>query len=128
VPTVAVTSQLSEAVYFVSIIGLSVLLARPVYLVLSASQERAAQEVAFGLEATIDSMSPGTTFVTSLESYPGVQLSVTLAGTTVAASFGNATATAQVRWELPHVTLYPGEAYAFTLNGGEVAVAQARNG
>jgi hypothetical protein len=128
VPTVAVSSQLSEAVYFVSVIGLAVLLARPVYLVYSASQERSAQVVASGLEAMVDSMSSGTTVVTSLESYPGVQLSVALAGTTVAASFGNATATAQVRWELQRATLSPGEAYNFTLKGGVVAVAQARDG
>jgi hypothetical protein len=128
VPTVAVSSQLSEAVYFVSIIGLAVLLARPVYLVYSGSQERAAQVVVSGLEVMIDSMTPGTTLVTSLEGYPGVRLSVELSGTTVAASFGNATATAQVRWELQRATLYPGGSYNFTLQGGEVAVAQARNG
>ena len=127
-PTVAVSSQLSQAVYFVSIIGLGVLLARPVYLVYSASQERSAEAVASGLGAMIDSMSPGTTVVTSLESYPGVQLSVALAGTTIAASFGNATATAQVRWELPRAALSAGEAYEFTLQGGEVGVAQARDG
>ena len=63
----------------------------------------------------IDSMSPGTTVVTSLESYPGVQLSVALRGKTVAASFGNATATAQVRWELPHDDPDPGSDYSFTL-------------
>jgi len=127
-PAVAVSSQLSQSVYFISIVGLSVLLARPVYLVYSASQERSAQVVASGLEAMIDSMSPGTTVVTSLESYPGVLLSVSLSGTTVAASFGDATATAQVRWELTHATLSPGAAYNFTLNGGDVVVAQARHG
>lgn len=87
-PTVAVTSQLSQAIYFASIIGLAVLLARPVYLVYSASQERSAQAVASGLQAMIDSMSSGTTVVSGLESYPGVQLSVALGGTTIAASFG----------------------------------------
>jgi hypothetical protein len=127
-PAVSVSSQLSEAVYFVSIIGLAILLARPVYLVYSGSQERSAQVVASGVEALVNSMSPGTTLVTSLESYPGVQLSVALSGTTVAASFGSATATAQVRWELPRATLSPGVTYSFTLNGGEVAVAQARDG
>jgi hypothetical protein len=127
-PAVTVSSQLSQAVYFVSIIGLSVLLARPVYLVYSASQERSAQVVASGLQTVIDSMSPGTTVVTSLEGYPGVQLSVALSGSTVSASFGSATATAQVRWELPKETLSPGTAYSFTLNGGEVAIAQARDG
>jgi hypothetical protein len=127
-PAISVSSQLSEAVYFVSIIGLSVLLARPVYLVYSGSQERSALVVASGLEAMIDSMSPGTTVVTSLESYPGVQLSVELSGTTVAASFGDATATAQVRWELTRATLSPGVTYSFTLNGGDVVVAKARNG
>jgi hypothetical protein len=127
-PAVSVSSPLSEAVYFVSIIGLSVRLARPVYLVYSGSQERSAQIVATGLEAMIDSMSPGTTLVTSLEGYPGVQLSVSLSGTTIAASFGDATATAQARWELTHAILSPGVMYSFTLNGGDVVVAQARDG
>ena len=127
-PAIAVSSQLSDAVYFVSIIGLSVMLARPVYLVYSASQERGAQAVASGLESMIDSMSPGTSIVTSLESYPGVQLSVALSGNTIAASFGNATTMAQVRWGLPHATLSPGEAYNFTLSGRDVVVEKARNG
>jgi len=128
VPTVSVSSQLSDAVYFVSIIGLSVMLARPVYLTYSASQERGAQAVASGVQAMIDSMSSGTTLVTSLESYPGVHLSVALSGTTVKVSFGNATATAPVRWALPHATLSPGEAYNFTLKGGEVVIEKARSG
>ena len=127
-PTIAVSSQLSQAVYFVSIVGLSLMLARPVYQVYSASQERGAQVVASGLGAMIDSMSPGTTVVTSLESYPGVRLSVALSGTTVSASLGNATASAHVRWGLPHVTLSAGQAYNFTLLGGEIAVAPARDG
>ena len=127
-PTASVSSQLSDAVYLVSIIGLSILLARPVYLVFSASQERGAEAVAAGLGGMIDSMSPGTTLVTRLESYPGVQLTVTLSGSTVAASFGKTTATSPVKWDLPHSTLSPGETYAFTLKGGEVSVAQARNG
>ena len=116
-PTSTVSSRLSDAVYLVSIIGLSILLARPVYLVLSASQERSAEVVATGLGSMIDSMSPGTSVVTSLESYPAVQLSVTLSGTTVAASFGKSTATAQVRWSLPQATLHPGETYRFHAEG-----------
>ena len=126
-PAISISSQLSEAVYFFAIIGLFILLARPVYLVYSGSQERSAQVVASGLEAMINSMSPGTTVVTSLEGYPGVQLSVALSGTTVAASFGSATATAQVRWELARATLSPGVTYSFTLDGG-VLVAQTRSG
>jgi hypothetical protein len=124
VPTVAVSSQISEAVYFVSIIGLFLLLARPVYLVYSASQERSAQVVADGLGTMIDSMSPGSSVVTSLESYPGVQLSVALSGTTVAATFGGSTATAQVEWDLPRATLSPGQVYNLTLSGGELVVAR----
>jgi hypothetical protein len=126
-PTVAVSSHLSQAVYLVSIIGLFVMLARPVHLVYSASQERSAQVVASGLEAMIDSMSPGTSVVTSLESYPGVQLSVTLSGTTVAVSYGGSTARANVIWHMPSATLTPGEAYNFTLNRGGLAVAPARD-
>jgi hypothetical protein len=128
VPTVAVSSQLSDAVYIVSIVGLSILLARPVYLVFTASQERGAEAVASGLGSMIDTMTPGTTLVTGLESYPGVQLSVTLSGTTVTASFGKATAAFQVKWEFAHATLSPGETYTFTLKGAEVLVAPTRNG
>jgi hypothetical protein len=109
-------------------VGLAILLARPVYLVFSASEERGAEAVASGLGAMIDSMSPGTTLVTKLESYPGVQLSVTLSGSTVGASFGRASATSQVRWELQQAALSPGWTYTFTLKGGEVLVAQARDG
>jgi hypothetical protein len=127
-PAVAVSSQLADAIYLVSIVGLSILLARPVYLVFAASQERGAEAVASGMGGMIDSMTPGTTFVTKVESYPGVQLSVALSGTTVEATFGKAAAASHVRWELPRATLYPGETYAFTLNGGEVSVAQARSG
>jgi hypothetical protein len=126
-PAVAVTSQLSQAIYFASIIGLAVLLSRPVYIVYSASQERSAQAVAYGLQEMVDSMSPGATVVSSLQSYPGVQLSVALGGETISASFGNTTATAQVRWVLQPATLRAGETYTFTLNGGQVAVAQARD-
>lgn len=98
------------------------------YQVLSASQERSAEVVASGLGSVIDSMTPGTSIVASLQSYPAVQLSVTLSGTTVEASFGKSTATAQVRWSLPQTTLHAGEAYRFTLNGVEMVVAPARNG
>ncbi len=127
-PTTAVSSRVSDAVYLVSVIGLSILLARPVYLVYSASQERAAEVVAAGLEKMIDSMSPGTTVVTSLTTYPAVQLLVTLSGNTVAASFGKSTATAPVKWSLPETTLHPGQTYSFTLEGGVIVVAQTRNG
>ena len=77
----------------------------------------------------IDSMSPGTTLVTSLESYPGVQLSVTLSGTTVAASFGRCDGDGPGEMGAPATRRSPpGETYSFTLNGVEVVVAQARNG
>jgi len=127
-PTISVSSRLSDAVYMVAIIGLAILLARPVYLVYAASQERGAEIVAAGLAKMIDSMSPGTSLVVSLGSYPGVKLLVALSGTTVSASFGMTEATAQVRWQLPHETISPGESYRFTLEGGRVVVEQARNG
>jgi hypothetical protein len=128
VPTVTISSQLSEAIYMVSIIGLAALLARPVYLAYAASQERGADVIASGLGSMIDSMSPGTSVVTRLETYPGVQLSVALEGTDVSVALGGSTATAHVRWGLPHAALSPGEDYNFTLEGGEVLVAQARHG
>jgi hypothetical protein len=96
--------------------------------VFTASQERGAQAVSSGLGEMIDSMSPGTTIVAGLESYPGVQLSVTLSGTTVAATFGKTTATTQVRWELPRATLSSGVEYSFTLTGRVVLVEKARSG
>ena len=127
-PAVAVSSQISDAVYMASIIALAVLLARPVYLVYAASQQRGAEAVAAGIGTMIDSMSPGTSVVTSLESYPCVQLSVVLDGNTVAASFGKSTATSQVSKALPMTTLSPGVLYNFTLDGGKLVVAPARNG
>lgn len=127
-PAIAVSSRISDAVYLVSIVGLSILLARPVYLAYAASQERGAQIVASGLARMIDSMSPGTSVTTTLETYPGVRLSVVLDGTTVAASFGASAATVHVSWQLPHFTLSPGQAYNFTLEGGRVVIEQARNG
>jgi hypothetical protein len=127
-PTISVSSRLSDAVYMVAIIGLAILLARPVYLVYAASQERGAEIVAAGLAKMIDSMSPGTSLLMSLSSYPGVELSVALSGTTVSASFGTTTATAQVGWQLPHEAISPGESYRFTLEGGRVVVEKARNG
>ena len=127
-PANAVSSRISDAVYLVSIVGLSILLARPVYLVYAASQERGAEIVASGLSNMIDSMSPGTSVVTTLENYPGVKLSVVLDGTTVSASFGKSAASAHVIWQLPHLTLSAGRAYNFTLEGGRIVVAPARNG
>jgi len=127
-PAVAVSSRVSDAVYLVAIVGLSILLAKPVYLVYAASQERGAEIVASGLAEMIDSMSPGTSVVTTLENYPGVRLTVALDETTVAASFGGGEARAHVNWQLTQLTLSPGHAYVFTLEGGRVVVAQARNG
>ncbi len=127
-PATTVSSRVSDAVYLVSVIGLSILLARPVYLVYWASEERAAETVAAGTSKMIDSMSPGASVVTTLESYPAVHYSVAFSGTTVTVSFGKATATAQVRWSLSPVTLHPGEAYTFTLQGGKLSVAQTRHG
>ena len=98
------------------------------YLVYGAAQTRGADIVASGIGNMIDSMSPGTTFVMSLESYPGVQLSVALSGTTVTASFGKSTATSQVTWPLRSAVLSPGETYNFTLRGGEITVAPVRHG
>ncbi len=127
-PAVSVSSRLADAVYFVSVVGLAILLTRPVYLVHSASQERGAQVVASGLGTMLDSMSPGMSVVTSLESYPGVQLSVSVSGQTVMASYGGASADARVQWQLPRADLLAGVRYNFTLEGGEVVIAQASHG
>jgi len=97
-------------------------------MVYAASQERGAEIVASGLARMLDSMSPGMSVVITLESYPGVRLSVALDGTTVEAFFAKSAATAQVTWQLPRLTLSPGQAYNFTLEDGRVVVAQARNG
>jgi hypothetical protein len=128
VPTVAVSSQIASTVYMVAVIGLAVLLARPVYLVYSGSQERSAQVLAAGLGALFDSMSPGTSVVTHLETYPGVPLTVALGGDSVTVHLGEATASSRVRWALPSETLSAGASYNFSLDGGQLAVGAARNG
>lgn len=127
-PAVSISSQLSQAVYFASVLGIALMLARPVYLVYSGSQERAAEVVAAGLSSMLDSLRPGMTVVASLEAYPGVVSGATLSGDTVVVSFGNATASAQVTWGVSHATLAAGRAYSFTLRGGEVVVGPPRDG
>lgn len=109
-------------VYFVAVISLAALLARPVYGVYTASQERGAEAVASGLSAMIDGMQPGTTVVTKVESFPGTGLSVVLDGKTVTASFAGATASAQVKWGLPHETLTAGQDYSFAVRGENLVV------
>lgn len=126
-PAVSVSSQLSSGVYFASLLALLALLAHPVALVYSASQERSAHAVAEGLATAIDTMSPGTSILARLESYPMVPVAVSLGGDGVTASFGSATATAAVRWNLQAGHLSPG-LYNFTLKGGAVSIAPARDG
>jgi len=128
VPTVALSSNLADGIYIIAIVGMSVLLARPVYAVYTASQERGAVAVSSGVAEMIDSMSPGTSMVVRLESYPSVGLSVVLSGTTVTARMGEASSSAHVRWGVQAATLSPGEAYNFTLAGGEVLVGVAPDG
>lgn len=127
-PAISVSSQLSQVVYFASVLGLALMLARPVYLVYTGSQERAAEVSAAGLSAMLDSLSPGMTVVASLEAYPGVTSGATLSGNTVVVAFGSSTAIAHVTWALSHATLSAGRAYTFKLQGGEVVVGTARHG
>ncbi len=127
-PTAALSSRISDAVYLVSIVVLAVFLARPVGLVYAAAEARGATIVASSVGGMIDSMSPGSTFVMSLQTYPGVHLSVTLSGSTVTAAIGRSTATSQVRWPLQGEVLSPGETYNFTFRGGEIAVAPVGHG
>ena len=127
-PTVAVSSQISEAVYFVAIIGLAVLLARPVYLVYSGAQERSAEVLAAGMAEMVDSMRPGTSTALDLEAYPGVAISVALEGSTLTAHVGGYSSEAAVRWALPEVTLHTGDEYNLTLVGDGVEIATARSG
>ncbi len=127
-PTVSLSSRLSDAVYLVAILGLSILLARPVYTVFYASQERGAETVCSGLAVMIDSMSPGTVVTARLESYPAVDLSVGLSGRTLTAHLGGSSSSSRVVWDLQTATLTPGKTYVFTLSGGEVSVEQARDG
>ncbi len=126
-PTVGLSSQVSYAVYFAAIMSLFLLLAPPVYHVYATSQERSAEVVALSLSSTIDSMTAGTSVLARLESYPAVALSVSLSGRTVTASFGGSRAETQVKWELERCVLYPGPLYNFTLEGGKVLVAPARD-
>ncbi|MDG7020930.1 MAG: hypothetical protein JRN23_03250 [Nitrososphaerota archaeon] len=127
-PAVSVSSQLSQAVYVVAVFGLALMLSRPVALVYSGSQERAAEVAAAGLSSMIDSMSPGMTVVAGLEAFPGVASGASLSGETVVVHFGSSTATARVVWDLARATLVPGREYSFALEGGEVAVGPASHG
>jgi cytochrome bd-type quinol oxidase subunit 2 len=123
-PTVGLSSQIEQAVYIASIVGLLLLLARPAYLVFSASQERGAEAVAAGLASVIGSMRPGTTLICALPAYPGVSLTADLAGTIIIVNLDGSRANATVRWHVDPITLTAGESFSLTLqNDGEVKVA-----
>lgn len=127
-PAASVSSQVSQAVYFASVLALAILLSRPVYLVYSGAQERSAQAVAFGLSKEIDGLSPGGSVLVELQGYPGVVIAVALAGSSVVASFGGAKAGSSVVYDLPRATLTPGTFYNLTLVEGRIQVAQASHG
>jgi hypothetical protein len=122
-PAVSVSAQISQAIYFLAVITLAAVLAKPVYGVYTASQERGAQVTAAGIGSMLNSLSPGESAAFRLDAYPGVALSASLSGTTVKVSEGRATCVFPVRWSLPSETLEPGVLYAFTLDGTSIASA-----
>ena len=126
-PAASISSQISQAVYFIAVLSLAAILAKPVYGVYTAAQERGAQATADGVGSMLDSLSPGESVVLKLESYPGVGLAVSLDGSEVRASEGSATSVYHVHWSLPTATLLPGVSYRFVLSGGSVSV-KAQNG
>ena len=126
-PTVSVSSQISQAVYFIAVLSLAGALAKPVYGVYTASQERGAQVTAAGIASMLDSLSPGESVTLKLVSYPGLEMSSSLAGSTVKVTEGPMSGSAQVRWLLPTLTLEPGLPYTFALTGTSVSVV-AQNG
>jgi hypothetical protein len=110
-------------VYLASIIGLLLLLARPVYLVFSASEQRGAESVAQGISNVVDSLTQGSSVVCTLPAYPGVSLSVDLSGSAVSAYVDGNRASTSVRWPINPMTMEAGESYSFTLEDGHVLVS-----
>jgi len=128
VPATGISSQISDAVYLASILILAVLLARPVYGVYSASQTRAVEIVAAGVEKMIDSIPSGGSTVVRLEAGVGATFSVRLSGHTVSVSSGGFTAISQVKCSLPSMTLSSGTAYRLSETGGRLFVEKTRSG
>ena len=125
-PTTGISAQVEQAVYMASVFGLLLLLARPAYLVFSASEERGAQAVAQGVAGTVDALAPGSSVMVSLPAYPGLSLSVSISGTLVIASVDGTQANATVQWPMEPMVLDAGASYSFALADGHVLVSERR--
>ena len=124
-PTTGISAQVEQAVYMASVFGLLLLLARPAYLVFSASEGRD-QAVAQGVAGTVDALAPGSSVMVSLPAYPGLSLSVSISGTLVIASVDGNQANATVQWPMEPMVLDAGASYSFALADGHVLVSERR--
>ncbi|MDA4135017.1 MAG: hypothetical protein OK441_05560 [Thaumarchaeota archaeon] len=120
-PVNSLSGSLSTAVYFASMFLLLFVLAAPVRTAYQEANLRAAQQVASGVATQIDDLSPGMESSVSLQSSPGVTVSLHLAGSNVTAFVDGESANAQVRWNMADVTLEAGHTYTVAIEsvGGE---------
>jgi hypothetical protein len=114
-PVNSLSGSLSTAVYFTSMFLLLFAVAAPVRAAYQDANLRAAQQVASGVATQIDEIIPGMESSLSLQSSTGVAVSVHLEGPIVTAVVDGESADAQVRWNMPEVTLAAGHDYTVTI-------------
>ena len=127
-PVTSLSGSLSTAVYFASMFLLLFALAGPVRAAFEDSSLRSSQQIASGVATQLDDLCPGMASSLSIQSSPGVSVSVHLAGSNVIVFVDGASAHAQVRWDMPDVTLSPGHDYTVdveSLGGQSVRADEA---
>jgi len=114
-PVSSLSGSLSTGVYFASMFLLLFVLANPVRIAFHDADLRAAQQIASGVATQLDDLSPGMESSLSLQTSPGVSVSVRLAGPNVTAVVDGVSASADVRWTIPDITLATGHDYTVTI-------------
>jgi hypothetical protein len=122
-PVSSVTGSISTAVYFASLFLLLGVLIPPVKTSFHDADLAAATHLAQSIGEEIDALSPGMTTVLKYGSFPGVATSVVLSGNNVTATVDGVSASEEVAWALPSLTLSADTGYDVTVEGGAITVA-----
>ena len=121
-PATVVSSSYGWGAYLASALILGAVLAPVANRVGDASQAGAASRTVAGVLGVLDGLRPGILVSFSYGS-PGERVSIRTAGHSVSYEVGGITTLAWCRWDLPNLTLLPGERYTVWLNGKSVEVS-----
>jgi hypothetical protein len=117
-----VSSSLGWGAYLASALILGTALVPVANNVYDASQAGAASRTVAGVLGVLDGIRPGLTVSLSY-GVPGEKASIRTAGHILSYDVGGRSAQAWCRWDLPSLTLLPGERYTIWLSGSSVEVS-----